>query len=119
MLEGSVQRSGNRVRVSAQLIDAEADTHLWADRLDREAGDLFALQNEITSQIAVALHAELLGAEAARPTVQPGALDYVLRARALYLGNVPTRHNYGEQIALYEHALALDPGSEKVQSFLA
>ena len=119
VLEGSVQRSGNRVRVSAQLIDAEADTHLWADRLDREAGDLFALQNEITSQIAVVLHAELLGAEAARPTVQPGALDYVLRARALYLGNVPTRHNYAEQVALYESALGLDPGSEKVQSFLA
>jgi TolB-like protein/cytochrome c-type biogenesis protein CcmH/NrfG len=119
VLEGSVQRSGNRVRVSAQLIDAETDTHLWADRLDREAGNLFALQNEITSQIAVALHAELLGAEAARPTVQPDALDYVLRARALYLGRVPTRHNYAEQIALYERALALDPGSEKVQSFLA
>ena len=49
VLEGSVQRSGNRVRVSAQLIDAETDTHLWADRLDRDAGDLFALQNEITS----------------------------------------------------------------------
>ena len=119
VLEGSVQRSGNRVRVSAQLIDAETDTHLWADRLDRDAEDLFALQNEITSQIAVALHVELLSAEAARSAVQPDALDYVLRARALYLGNVPTRHNYAEQIALYERALALDPGSEKVQSFLA
>ena len=114
VLEGSVQRSGNRVRVSAQLIDAETDTHLWADRLDRDAEDLFALQNEITSQIASALHVELLSAEAARPTVQPDALDYVLRARALYLGNAPTRHNYAEQIALYERALALDPGSEKV-----
>jgi TolB-like protein len=119
VLEGSVQRSGNRVRVSAQLIDAETDTHLWADRLDRDVGDLFVLQNEITSQIAVALHVELVRAEATRPTVQPDALDYVLRARALYLGNVPTRHNYAEQIALYERALALDPGSEKVQSFLA
>ena len=45
VLEGSVQRSGNRVRVSAQLIDAETDTHLWADRLDTDAGDLFDLQN--------------------------------------------------------------------------
>ena len=53
VLEGSVQRSGNQVRVSAQLIDAETDTHLWADRLDSEARDLFALQNEITSRIAV------------------------------------------------------------------
>jgi tetratricopeptide (TPR) repeat protein len=87
--------------------------------LDRDAGDLFALQNEITSQIAVALHVELVRAEAARPTVQPDALDYVLRARALYLGNVPTRHSYAEQIALYERALELDADSQKVQSFLA
>jgi TolB-like protein len=119
VLEGSVQRSGNRIRVSAQLIDAETDTHLWADRLDRDAGDLFALQNEITSQIAVALHVELVRAEAARPAVKPDALDYVLRARALYLGNVPTRRSYAEQIALYERALELDADSQKVQSFLA
>jgi TolB-like protein len=119
VLEGSVQRSGNRVRVSAQLIDAETDTHLWADRLDSKARDLFALQNEITSRIAVALHLELVGAEAARPTVQPDALDYILRARALYLGKVPTRQNYAQQIALYERALALDSDSEKAQSFLA
>jgi tetratricopeptide (TPR) repeat protein len=118
-LEGSVQRSGNRVRVSAQLIDAETDTHLWADRLDSDAGDLFDLQNEITSRIAVALNVELVGAEVARPTVQPDALDYILRARALYLGNVPTRQNYANQIALYERALALDPDSEKAQCFLA
>src|SRR5262249_40580802 len=115
VLEGSVQRSGNRVRVSAQLIDAETDTHLWADRLDSEARDLFALQNEITSRIAVALHLELVGAEAARPTVQPDALDYILRARALYLGRPPTRLIYAEQITLYERALALDPDSEKAQ----
>jgi adenylate cyclase len=119
VLEGSVQRSGNRIRVSAQLIDAETDTHLWADRLDSEARDLFALQNEITSRIAVALDLELVGAEVARPTVQPDALDYILRARALYLGRVPTRRNYAEQIALYERALALDPNSEKAQSYLA
>ena len=119
VLEGSVQRSGNRVRVSAQLIDAETDTHLWADRLDGDASDLFALQNEITSRIAVALNIELVGVEAARPTVQPDALDYILRARALYLGKLPTRQNYAEQIALYERALALDASSEKAQSFLA
>jgi TolB-like protein len=119
VVEGSVRRWSGRVRVSAQLIDAETDTHLWADRLDGDAGDLFALQNEITSRIAVALNVELVGAEAARPTVQPDALDCVLRARALYLGNVSTRHNYAQQIALYERALELDPGSDKVRSFLA
>jgi TolB-like protein len=50
VLEGSVQRSGNQVRVTAQLIDAEADAHLWAERFDRDTDDLFALQNEITSR---------------------------------------------------------------------
>ena len=52
LLEGSVQRSGNQVRVDAQLIDAATDTHLWADRFDRDMGDLFALQDEITARIA-------------------------------------------------------------------
>jgi TolB-like protein/cytochrome c-type biogenesis protein CcmH/NrfG len=119
VLEGSVQRSGDVVRVSAQLIDADTDTHLWADRLDSDANDLFALQNEITSRIAVALNVQLVSAEVARPAVRPDALDYVLRARALYLGKTPTRENYAGQIALYERALALDPASGKVQSFLA
>ena len=82
VLEGSVRRSGNQVRVNAQLIDAETDAHLWAERFDRDTGDLFALQNEITSRIAVALNLELVGAEAARPTEHPDALDYILRGRA-------------------------------------
>jgi TolB-like protein len=119
VLEGSVQRSGNRVRVNAQLIDAETDTHLWTDRLDSDADDLFGLQNEITSRIAIALHLEIVEAEAARPAARPDALDYVMRARALYLGRVPTRQIYAEQIALYERALALDPDSEKAQGYLA
>src|SRR5207253_2686164 len=58
LLEGSVRRSGNHVRVNAQLIDAESDAHLWAERFDRDTGDLLTLQNEITSRIAVALNAE-------------------------------------------------------------
>ena len=82
VLEGSVRRSGNQVRVNAQLIDAETDAHLWAERFDRDTGDLFALQDEITSRIAVALNLELVGAEAARPTEHPDALDYILRGRA-------------------------------------
>jgi hypothetical protein len=66
-----VRRSGNQVRVDAQLIDAVTDAHLWAERFDGDAADLFALQNEITSRIAVALNLELLSAEAARPTERP------------------------------------------------
>jgi TolB-like protein len=119
VLGGSIQRSGTKVRVSAQLIDAETDAILWADRVESDADDPLAIQNEITGRIGVALNVELVGAEVSRPTDQPDVLGYILRARALYLGNASTRSIYAEQIALYERALALDPGSGKVQSFLA
>jgi len=108
VLEGSVQRSGNRVRVTAQLIDAATDTHLWAERLDRDTGDLFALQNEITSRIANTLHLELIAAEAARPTDHPDAVDYILRGRAA-LFKPDSRDSYAEAISLFEQALSLDP----------
>src|ERR1700730_6395864 len=85
VLEGSVQRSGDHVRVNAQLIDAATDAHLWAERFYGDAGDLFALQDEITSRIAVALNLELISAEAARPTEHPDALYYILRGRAATL----------------------------------
>ncbi len=88
VLEGSVRRSGNQFRVSAQLIDAEADAHLWADRFDRDADDLFVLQNEITSRIAFALNRELIAAEAARPTEHPDALGYIFRGRAAMLSRL-------------------------------
>jgi len=84
VLEGSVRRSSSQVRVNAQLIDTETDAHLWADRFDGDTSDLFALQNEITSRIAVALNLELVAAEAARPTGHPDALDYILRGRAAF-----------------------------------
>jgi TolB-like protein len=114
VLEGSVRRSGNQVRVTAQLIDAETDAHLWAERLDRDMGDLFALQNEITSLIAVALNIELIGAEAARPTEHPDALDYMLQGRAARL-KPPSRESRTEAIRMFERALALDPGSAAAQ----
>jgi adenylate cyclase len=118
VLEGSVRRADNRVRVNAQLIDAEADTHLWAERFDGDASDLFALQDEITSRIAVALNLELVAAEVARPTENPDALDYILRGRAARL-KPNSRNVYAEVISLYERALALDPRSVEAQSLLA
>jgi adenylate cyclase len=118
VLEGSVQRSGKQIRVNAQLIDAETDAHLWAERFDRNMGDLFALQNEITSRIAIALNFALIGAEAARPTEHPDALDYILRGRAIYL-KPHSRDNHVEAISLYDRALALDPRSVEAQSLLA
>jgi TolB-like protein/Tfp pilus assembly protein PilF len=118
VLEGSVRHSDNQVRVSAQLIDAETDTHLWTDRFQHDTGNLFALQNEITSRIAVALNLELIGAAAAWPTDDCDALDYILRGRAALLES-PSRENRAEAIGLFERALALDPQSVEAQSRLA
>jgi TolB-like protein/class 3 adenylate cyclase/Flp pilus assembly protein TadD len=118
VLEGSVRRSGNQVRVNAQLIDAESDAHVWAERFDGNTGDLFALQDEISTRIAVALNLELPAAEAAQPTEHPDALDYILRARASVM-KPPTPETRAERITMYEQALALDPQSVEAQSWLA
>jgi adenylate cyclase len=118
LLEGSVQRSGNQVRVTTQLIDAETGTHLYAERFDRAVGDMFALQNEITGRIAVALNLELVAAEAARPSDNPDSLEYILRGRAAW-AKQPTRDGYAEVIDLFERALAADARSIDAQSWLA
>jgi adenylate cyclase len=118
VLEGSVRRSGGQVRVNAQLIDAATDMHLWAERFDRDMGDLFALQNEITHRIAVALNLEMVGREAARPTAHPDKLDYILRGRGAH-ARPPSRDNRAEAISLFERALALDQQSVAAQSYLA
>jgi adenylate cyclase len=118
VLEGSVRRSGNHIRVNAQVIDAETDAHLWAERFDGDMEDLFALQNLVTSRIAVALNLELIGAEATRPTGHPDALDYILRGRAAHY-KVPSREIRAEAIRMFEQALVLDPRSVEAQSMLA
>lgn len=118
VLEGEVQRAGSRVRVTAQLIDAETDAHLWAARFDGDAGDLFGMQDEITHRIAAALDLELVEAAAARPAERPDTRDYLLRGRAARL-RPPSRANRAEEIALFEQALALDPASVAAQSWLA
>jgi adenylate cyclase len=92
---------------------------LWAERFDGETSDLFALQDEITSRIAVALDLELIGAEAARSTEHPDALDYILLGRRAAVSKPPSRDGYAEAIGLYERALALDPHSVEAQSRLA
>jgi adenylate cyclase len=118
VLEGSVRRSGNQLRVNTQLIDAESDTHLWTVRFDRDTSDLFAGQKEITSKIAAWLNVELIKTEASRPTEHPDALEYMLRGRAT--GFKPaSRESYAERITMFERALALDPGSAEAQSLLA
>jgi TolB-like protein/DNA-binding winged helix-turn-helix (wHTH) protein/Flp pilus assembly protein TadD len=118
VLEGSVQRSGKQVRVNAQLIDAETDAHVWAERFVRDIGDLFALQNEVTGRIAIAFNLALVNAEAQRPTESPDVMDYIFRGRAEGL-KPPSPDMYGKAIAFFEHALAIDPHSADAQSLLA
>jgi adenylate cyclase len=118
VLEGSVQRSGNEVRVNAQLVDAETGAQLWAERFDRNLGDLFALQNDITARIARALQSQLAIAEAARPTAHPDALDYILRGRAQMTKPI-SRETYAEAVRDFETALALDPHAVDARTWLA
>jgi adenylate cyclase len=118
VLEGSVRRSGRQLRLNTQLIDAATDTHLWAERFDGNTSDLFALQDEVTSRIAIALNLELVGAEAARSTDHADALDFILRGRAATY-KPPSPDSLSEAISLFERALALDPGSVEAQSYLA
>ena len=118
VLEGEVQRTGDQVRVTAQLIDAETDVHLWAERFTGTSDDLFTLQDEITSRIAVALDLELVEAEASRPMERPDTRDFLFRGRAVRL-RPPSRENRTEAIALFERALALDPQSATAQGWVA
>ena len=118
VLDGTVQRSGKQVRITAELIDTENDAHLWAERFDRDIDDLFTLQNDITRRIAVALGFELIAAENAKPSDNPDAMDFLLRGRAKML-NPPARENFAEMIGLYGRAVALDPQSVVANSYLA
>src|SRR5215472_2102655 len=118
VLEGSVQRSGKQVRINTQLIDTETGAQLWAERFDRDIGDLFALQNEITARIANALQGQLAIAESRRPTDNPDAVDYMLRGRAV-LTNPISRENYDKAEEYFRKALALDPHSVDAAAWLA
>ena len=73
VLEGSVQRGGNRMRVNVQLIDAETGSHLWAERFDKPLADLFDMQDEIVARLAGALNAQLVAAEARRAEQAPNS----------------------------------------------
>jgi adenylate cyclase len=118
VLEGSIRASGERVRCNAQLIDAETDAHIWAERFDLHANDLLWLQDEVTARIANGLDLELVQAEAARPIANPDALDYVMRGRAVY-NKASTREKFAEAIGLYESALALDRSCVQAKALLA
>jgi TolB-like protein/class 3 adenylate cyclase/Tfp pilus assembly protein PilF len=118
VVEGSVQRSGKEVRINAQLVDATTGAQLWAERFDRNVGDLFTLQNEITARIARALQSQLAIAEARRPTDHPDALDFILRGRAVLTRPI-SKENTKQAQVLFAKALALDPQSAEAAAWLA
>ena len=110
MLEGSVQRGGNRLRVNVQLIDAETGNHLWAERFDKPVADLFDMQDEIVSRLANTLDAQLIAAEARRAerSLHPDAMDLVFQGRAC-LNKGRTPEYMAQARGFFERALALDP----------
>jgi adenylate cyclase len=113
VLEGSVQRDQNRVRVNAQLIDAESGAHIWADRFEEDVADLFKLQDELVDRLANTLGNELVKAEARgdRRIANLDAFDLAMRGRALYFEVIrqPTRENNNAARVLFEQALAINP----------
>jgi TolB-like protein len=112
VLEGSVQRGGDRLRLNVQLIDAETGAHLWADRFDKAVADLFEMQDEIVARLANALEAQLIAAEARRAerSLHPDATDLVFRGFAcLYRGWTPKALTQGRDF--FERARVLDPES--------
>jgi adenylate cyclase len=107
VLEGSVRKAGNRVRITAQLIEARSDTHLWSETYDRTLGDIFAIQDEIAATVVEQLKITLLGAT---PTVQETNPEaYALFLQARHLSRQITAEGWEQSIALYQQALALGP----------
>jgi TolB-like protein/class 3 adenylate cyclase len=112
VLEGSVQRGGNRLRVNVQLIDVETGNHLWAERFEKPVVDLFDMQDEIVSRLANTLNAELIAAEARRAerAPHPDATDLCFQGAAWFnMGR--TLENMAKARGFYERALALEPGN--------
>ena len=112
ILEGSVQRDQNRVRVNAQLIDAQTGSHLWADRFEEDVADLFKLQDQVVARLANTLGYELIKADARRVSKNPDAVDLTMRGRAVLLENYPpTRDKNMEARSSFEQALKVDPNN--------
>jgi adenylate cyclase len=109
--EGSVRKVGNRVRVTVQLIDAETDRHVWAERYDRQLEDIFAIQDEVTSAIVSTLPGRVEAATrdraAHKPTANMAAYECVLAGKTLH--HRSTRADNVEAIRMLDRAIALDP----------
>jgi len=112
IVEGSVVRSGDRVRITAQLIDARADKHLWSQTFERKSSDVLALQAEMASAIASAINVQLTPGEQSRlstaPSINPAAHDAYLRGRFFF--NRPSDENLQKAVVQFDAAVKLSPG---------
>ncbi len=110
VLEGSVQRSGNRMRVNVQLIDAETGNHLWAERFDKPLADLFDMQDEIVARLAGALNTELVAAEARRAeqAPNPDSMDLYFQGMA-WFNKGRTSENVAQARSFFDRAQSADP----------
>jgi len=121
VLEGSVRKAGNRIRVTAQLVEAETGNHVWAERYDRDLADIFAVQDEITERVVAAIEPELYAAEQVRSQNKPpDSLDaWECVIRALSLIGQGTRDENTEAEVLCRRAIAIAPGYGRAHSLLA
>ncbi len=112
VLEGSVQRGGNRTRVNVQLIDAETGSHLWAERFDKPLADLFDMQDEIVGRLANALNAQLVAAEARRAeqAPNPNSMDFYFQGLA-WFNKGRTPDNVEQARSFFDRALMADPSN--------
>jgi hypothetical protein len=118
VLEGSMQRGGNRLRVNVQLIDAESGNHLWAERFDKPVADLFNMQDEIVSRLANTLNTQLITAEARRAEYAPHPSSMNLYFQgAAWLNKGPSPGYLAQARSCFERALALEiPAMSKLSS---
>ncbi len=118
ILEGSVRKSGNRVRITAQLIEAATDSHLWSESYDRELDDIFAIQDDIAARILEALQCRLGTEQLPGPTTKnPKAYEYFLRGRGYAISGGERDRELA--VEMFQKAVDLDPGFIRAWSHLA
>jgi adenylate cyclase len=121
VVEGSVRKAGNRVRVTAQLIEAASGNHLWAERYDRDLEDIFAVQDEVTQTVVATVAGRLEAAEMERtkrkPTERLAAYDYLLQGKDLH--HRVTKEANAEGLEMLEKAIELDPDFAEAHAWLA
>jgi adenylate cyclase len=120
LIQGSVRRAGNKIRVTAELIAPESGEQLWASRYDSDIGDLFAMQDELTTNLSAAIAPEIFRAEAsapARPSADPTAWDRFLKGLSHYYRH--TKADFERSIDLFRQATVLDPSLSIARAYLA